>query len=81
VRFYDGAGFLARTSAGVRSAKEQDGATVCIEPETSTGFAVVDYFRRNGMRFSPVVMGDVSGVREAFLGGAATPTGATFRSS
>ncbi len=69
VRFYDGTGFLVRVSAGVRSAKELDGATVCIEPETSTGFAVVDYFRRNGMRFSPVVMGDVSSVHEAFLAG------------
>ena len=45
VNYYDGTGFLVKKSAGVKSAKEMDGATVCVQPGTSTELAINDYFR------------------------------------
>ena len=35
VNYYDGTGFLVKKSAGVKSAKELDGATVCVQPGTT----------------------------------------------
>ena len=32
VNYYDGTGFLVKKSSGVKSAKELDGATVCVAP-------------------------------------------------
>ena len=34
--FYDGQGFMVKTSLGVKSAKELDGATICVQPGTTT---------------------------------------------
>ena len=46
VNFYDGTGFLVKTALGVKSAKELDGATICVQPGTSTELAIADYFRQ-----------------------------------
>jgi len=35
VNYYDGTGFLVQTSANVKSGKELNGATVCVQPGTS----------------------------------------------
>ena len=32
VNYYDGTGFLVKKSTGVKSAKEMDGATICVQP-------------------------------------------------
>ena len=58
VNYYDGTGFLVKKSAGVMSAKEMDGATVCVEPGTSTELAVNDYFRLNNIKFTPILIAD-----------------------
>lgn len=67
--FYDGTGFLVKASSGVKSAKELDGATICVQPGTSTELAVTDHFRVNGMRFTPVLIENVGEGRSAFLSG------------
>jgi len=54
VNYYDGQGFLARNSLGVSSAKELDGATICIKTGTTSELNLSDYFRTNGMTFEPV---------------------------
>ncbi|MBW2250006.1 MAG: transporter substrate-binding domain-containing protein, partial [Deltaproteobacteria bacterium] len=48
VNYYDGQGFLIPKKLGVKSAKELDGATVCVLPGTTTEMNVADYFRTNG---------------------------------
>ncbi len=53
--YYDGVGFMVNKSLGVSSAKELDGAAVCIQSGTTTELNVADYFRANGMKFTPVV--------------------------
>ncbi len=55
VIYYDGQGFLVRKSLGVKSARELDGAAVCVNAGTTTELNLSDYFRAHGMRYSPVV--------------------------
>jgi general L-amino acid transport system substrate-binding protein len=49
VTYYDGIGFLVNTKLGVKSAKDLDGATICIQAGTTTELNVSDYFRANGL--------------------------------
>lgn len=69
VNFYDGTGFLVKSSAGVKSAKELDGATICVQPGTSTELAIADYFRLNNMKFTPIEIADLQQIQSAFLSG------------
>jgi general L-amino acid transport system substrate-binding protein len=54
VTYYDGIGFLVNNKLGVKSAKELDGATVCIQAGTTTELNVSDYFRSNGLKYTPI---------------------------
>jgi len=54
VAYYDGQGFLVNKKLGVNSAKELDGATFCIQAGTVTELNLADYFRSNGMKFTPI---------------------------
>ena len=69
VNYYDGTGFLVKKSASVKSAKEMDGATICVAPGTSTELAINDYFRLNNMKFTPILIQDLSEIQGAFLSG------------
>lgn len=69
VNYYDGTGFLVKTSSGVKSAKEMDGATICVQPGTSTELAIADYFRNNNMKFTPVLIEDRAEIERAFISG------------
>jgi general L-amino acid transport system substrate-binding protein len=60
VNYYDGQGFLVNKSIGVNSAKELDGATVCIQAGTTTELNVTDYFTANKMTYKPITY-DTSG--------------------
>jgi len=53
--YYDGQGFLVKKGLGVKSAKELDGAAVCIQAGTTTELNLADYFRVLGLKFTPVV--------------------------
>ena len=67
--FYDGQGFLIRKDLGVNSAKELDGATVCVLPGTTTELNAADFFRANGMKWKPVVIENTSELNKAFFAG------------
>ena len=69
VNFYDGTGFLVKSSSGVKSATELNGSTVCIQPGSTTELAVADYFRERSMKFTPVLMTDLAELRGAYLSG------------
>lgn len=55
VMYYDGQGVMVRKALGLKSARELDGATVCVNAGTTTELNLADFFRTNGMRYSPVV--------------------------
>ncbi|MEQ1888835.1 MAG: amino acid ABC transporter substrate-binding protein [Alphaproteobacteria bacterium] len=54
VTYYDGQGFMVRKSSGVKSARDLDGATVCVLMGTSTSLTLADYFRSNNMKYEPI---------------------------
>ncbi|MDJ0871895.1 MAG: amino acid ABC transporter substrate-binding protein [Gammaproteobacteria bacterium] len=55
VTYYDGQGFLVRRDLGVTSALDLAGASVCVQTGTTTELNLGDYFRSNGLEYSPVV--------------------------
>ncbi len=69
VLFYDGQGFMVPQSLGVKSAKELDGAEVCVQTGTTTELNLADYFRANGMNFKPVVFENLEESKTAFFNG------------
>ena len=54
VTYYDGQGFLVNKKLGVKSAKELDGATVCVQAGTTTELNLSDYFRAHRMKYTPI---------------------------
>jgi general L-amino acid transport system substrate-binding protein len=54
VTYYDGQGFLISKELGVASAKELDGATVCVQAGTTTELNLSDYFRSNNLKYTPI---------------------------
>jgi general L-amino acid transport system substrate-binding protein len=69
VNYYDGQGFLVPKKLGVKSAKELDGAAVCVLPGTTTELNVADFFRSNGMKMKPVVIENTAELAKAFFAG------------
>jgi general L-amino acid transport system substrate-binding protein len=69
INFYDGQGFMVKKALGVKSAKELNGATVCVQPGTTTEQNLTDYFRANNMRFTPVVIERIEEVNQAYVAG------------
>jgi len=67
--FYDGQGFMVTKALGVKSAMELNGATVCVQPGTTTELNLADFFRANKMSFEPVVIEKLSEVLSAFFAG------------
>jgi general L-amino acid transport system substrate-binding protein len=55
VTYFDGQGFMVPRKLGIKSARELDGASVCILAGTTTELNLADYFRTHGMSYQPVV--------------------------
>lgn len=70
VNYYDGQGFMIRKDLGVTSAKQLDGASVCIQTGTTTELNLADFFRANNMSFTPVVVEDSAEARQNYDQGA-----------
>ncbi|WP_328799052.1 amino acid ABC transporter substrate-binding protein [Roseomonas harenae] len=69
INFYDGTGFMVKTASGVTSVRGLDGATVCVQPGSTTELNLTDYFRVHNMRFSPLVIENLEELRAAFING------------
>ena len=69
ITYYDGQGFMVNKKLGVKSAKELNGATICVAPGSTTELNLADYFRANKMTFKPVVIEKVDEIRAAFFSG------------
>jgi general L-amino acid transport system substrate-binding protein len=69
VNYYDGQGFMISKNLGVKSAKELDGATVCVLPGTTTELNAADFFRANGISMNPVVIESTPELAKAFFAG------------
>ena len=69
VNFYDGQGFMVPRKLNVKSARQLNGATVCVQPGTTTELNLADYFRANRMTFKPVVIEKLEEVLNAYFSG------------
>ncbi len=65
--YYDGQGFMVRKKLDVKSAKELDGATVCIQTGTTTELNLADYFRANKISYKPVPIETNEEARKNYL--------------
>ena len=70
VNYYDGQGFMIPKALGVSSAKELDGATVCIQTGTTTELNLADYFRVNNISYEPVPIETNAEAQQQYLAGA-----------
>ena len=70
VDYYDGQGFMVKKDLGVSSAKELDGATVCIQTGTTTELNLADFFKFNNISYTPVTVQDDSEAQRQYLAGA-----------
>jgi len=69
VNYYDGQGFMVNKNLGVSSAKELDGASVCIQTGTTTELNLADYFHANGMEYEAVTIETNDEARQNYLSG------------
>jgi general L-amino acid transport system substrate-binding protein len=69
VVYYDGQGFMVRADAGVSSALELDGASICLTTGTTTELNIADFGRANDIDFEPVVFEGKKEAVEAYASG------------
>ncbi len=69
VNYYDGQGFMVPKALGVTSAKELDGASICIQTGTTTELNAAEYFKLNGMTYEPVPVETSSEGRANYIAG------------
>jgi general L-amino acid transport system substrate-binding protein len=70
INYYDGQGFMVPKALGVSSAKELDGATVCIQTGTTTELNLADFFRANNISYEPVPIETNAEAQPLYLEGA-----------
>jgi len=70
VNYYDGQGFMVKKELGVSSAKELDGATICIQTGTTTELNLADFFKENNITYTPVTVADDSEAQRQYTAGA-----------
>jgi general L-amino acid transport system substrate-binding protein len=67
--FYDGQGFMIPKSMGVTSAKDLDGASVCVTAGTTSELNVADFARANNLKFEIVVFDGKKEALNAYVSG------------
>ena len=70
VNYYDGQGFMVKKDLGVSSAKELDGATICIQTGTTTELNLADFFKSNNITYTPVTVADDAEAQRQYEAGA-----------
>jgi general L-amino acid transport system substrate-binding protein len=69
IMYYDGQGMMVPKKLGVTSAKELNGASVCVQTGTTTELNLSDFFRQNNMTYKPVVFEKVDELNVAYEAG------------
>src|SRR5262245_12664346 len=69
VNYYDGQGFMVKASLGVKSAKDLNGASVCLGTGTTTELNLATYFKVNKMAYKPVLFEKIDETVQAYLSG------------
>lgn len=69
INYYDGQGFMVRKSLGIKSAKELNGATICVSQGTTTELNLADYARTNGIKVNVLNFIDTNETAKAYEAG------------
>ena len=69
VSYYDGQGFMVKKDLGISSARELDGARICLQTATTSDATLTDYFKDNKIKYSPVAVIDDAEAQRQFLAG------------
>ncbi len=69
VNYYDSQGVMVSKDLNVKSAKELNGATICVQPGTTTELNLADWFRGQKIEFKPVVIDKYDEIIRAFSAG------------
>jgi general L-amino acid transport system substrate-binding protein len=67
--FYDGQGFLVRRKLGLKSARELEGATICVTSGTTNELNLADWARSNAVKVVPLVIDQNDETRKAYESG------------
>ena len=68
--YFDGQGFLAPADLGVASARELDGARICVQSETTTALNIADYMSAYEVSFTLVERDTAAAALQAYAEGA-----------
>jgi len=66
VAYYDGQGFLLRRDAGIDTALQLGGKTICTQTDTTTELNLSDYFRANDMDLKVLALGTAEETLKAY---------------
>lgn len=69
VTFYDGQGFMVPKKLNVKSAKDLDGAEICVQSGTTTELNLADFLRSNKINAKTVVFEKLEESKVAFFNG------------
>ncbi|SMX30992.1 amino acid ABC transporter substrate-binding protein [Actibacterium lipolyticum] len=70
VNYYDGQGFMVPKDLGVSSAKDLNGAAVCVEMDTTSELNLEDFFRSNNISYERVAVESNTDAQKQYLAGA-----------
>jgi general L-amino acid transport system substrate-binding protein len=69
VNFWDGTSIIVKTASGLKSVKQLGGASICVLPGTTTELDLADWARAENITYTPVLIGSLAEIRQAFLAG------------
>ena len=55
IYMYDGQGFMVSKKLGAKSAKDLNGASICVSAGTTSELNLADHFRANNLKYTPIV--------------------------
>jgi general L-amino acid transport system substrate-binding protein len=69
VSFYDGQGFMVPKRSGITSAKQLEGASICVLPGSTSELNLADFARREKLRIQPLILSSMDEMTAAYQAG------------
>lgn len=69
VTFYDGQAMMVKKDSGIKSLKDFEGKSVCVQQGTTNEQNLADTMRKNNVKYTPIVFEEVNPTFEAYAQG------------
>ena len=69
ITYFDGQALMVKKALGIKSAKDLNGATICVQGGTTTELNIADFFQKNGLKYDPVSFASGDEAIKAFEAG------------